>query len=156
MSHAGDTGPSTRRSLANHPTHLKEQGKGVLGGGAEPWDNPAMAHAHGHGHSHGAHEPLGPASRRVRLVLGVVVGVLFVTMAVALAVLWPHADTRKLSGTTNVAVDYLDATVTGVQAVPCGPMSCEAVRAELASGPLAGSVVDLATVSYTHLRAHET
>jgi hypothetical protein len=80
---------------------------------------------------------MGPASRPVRLVLGLVVGVLFVMMAVALAVLWPTADTEARQH--HQRVDRLPrTTVTGVQAVPCGPMACEAVRAELGSGAPGG------------------
>jgi uncharacterized membrane protein len=99
----------------------------------------------GHGHSHGPTARLGPASRSVRVVLFAVIGVLLVLTLAALAVLWPQAPPKKLN--RGAAVDYLDATVEGVEASSCGPMECATVRARIETGRLDGVVVELAKLS---------
>ena len=66
--------------------------------------------AHGHSHGHGGAPELVPASRRVRLILGIVVGLFALVTLVAVGVLGPRTMPTKPTG-SGESVTYLDATV---------------------------------------------
>ena len=76
-------------------------------------------------------------------ILRVVVGVIAVATVVGLVVLWPKGDAPDLSATTEGIV-FVDATVTGVDVVPCTdpseglPTDCQSVAVDITSGPRRG------------------
>jgi uncharacterized membrane protein len=91
----------------------------------------------------GDESPAGPPGRSLRVVMSVAVGLILVGTAAAAVALWPPPVHSKLSASGSAGVAYSDATVTSVEAKPCGPFSCEAVAVHLDSGLDAGTTQKL-------------
>ncbi len=82
------------------------------------------------------------ASRSVG-ILRVLVGVIAAATVAGLVVLWPKGDAPDLSATTE-GIGFVDATVTGVDIVPCTdpseglPTECQSVAVDITSGSRRG------------------
>ena len=95
----------------------------------------------GGGHSHGGRPSLGPAPRRLRVLIGLLVGPLVLATVVGLAALWPDGDVQVSGPGTDV--ERGTATVLGIG--PCQQeraVDCQAAEVDLLSGPGAPGRVD--------------
>ncbi len=88
----------------------------------------------GGGHSHGERPSLGPAPRRLRVLIALLVGPLVLATVVGLAVLWPDGDVQVSGPGTDI--ERGTAEVLGIG--PCQQeraVDCRAAEVDLLSGP---------------------
>lgn len=89
----------------------------------------------GAGHGHGEHPSLGPAPRRLRLLMALLVAPLVLATVVGLVALWPDGDLEV----TGPGVDVQRGTAQVTELVPCPQEvrveGCRAAVIELLSGP---------------------
>ena len=111
-----------------------------------PRASPASAHRRGRlarvGHSHA--DELGPASKRIRVLLGIALAPFAVATIVALVVLWPS---HRFQPTHDLGppAQLVDGTVTAVDTRPCslGGSRCSNVSVDVTSGPDRGQTTFL-------------
>ena len=87
----------------------------------------------GAGHSHGDRPFLGPAPRRLRLLIGLLVGPLVLATVVGLVVLWPDGD-LEITG-PGVDVQRGTAEVVGIGECRQDVVGCRLAEVELLTGP---------------------
>lgn len=95
--------------------------------------------AHSHSPVHSVPDDDVPLRGTIRIAVVVIA----IATLVGLVVLWPRGDAPDLAGTTR-GIDYVEATVTGVEVVDCAdpleglPTQCQAVAIDVSSGPTEG------------------
>lgn len=87
----------------------------------------------GAGHGHGDRTSLGPAPRRLKLLIGLLVGPLVLATVVGLALLWPDGDLELT--TPGTEVERGTAEVQAIGACRQDVEGCQLAQVELLSGP---------------------
>ena len=100
----------------------------------------------GSGHAHADHDETPPAPPQVRRILTLALVPFMIATVVAVLALWP--DQPPPASSSLIDTEYLNATVSRVEATTCGPtIECRAVEVTLTSGDEAGQRRDLPDMS---------